>query len=179
MEMWQCTVCGYIHKGEEAPEVCPQCKAPKEKFVEYVDKGLDLVDGNVLGVAKGSGLEDELRAQFEGECTEIGMFVAMSRQAEREGFAEIAETYKRIAFEEAGHAARFAELLGEVFSKSTKENLEARVAAEVGACKGKKELATRAKKEGHDEIHDFVHEACRDEARHASSFNGLLKRYFA
>ncbi len=141
MKKWQCTVCGYIHNGGEPPEKCPQCKAATEKFVDYKDVGLDLVDGNSIGVAKGSGFEDDLRSQFEGECTEIGMYLAMSRQAEREGYAEIAETYKRIAFEEAGHAARFAELLGECFSTSTKANLEARVAAEVGATKGKKDIA--------------------------------------
>jgi rubrerythrin len=178
MKKWQCMVCGYIYTGEDAPEKCPQCGAPAEKFELFNENDLDLVDGNSIGVAKGTGLEEDLRAQFTDECTEIGMYLAMSRQAEREGFSEIAETYKRIAFEEAGHAARFAELLGEVFSKSTKENLEARVAAEVGATKGKKEIATKAKQQGFDEIHDFVHEACRDEARHASAFNGLLKRYF-
>lgn len=177
MKQWQCGVCGYIHAGDQAPDNCPQCGAPAAKFSEYTGN-LKIVDTDIIGVAKGSGLEEDLRAQFMGECTEVGMYLAMSRAAEREGYGEVAETYKRIAFEEAGHACRFAELLGEVFSPSTKENLEARVAAEVGANAGKKDIAVRAKQEGHDAIHDFVHEACRDEARHAAAFDGLLKRYF-
>lgn len=177
MKQWQCGTCGYIHAGDSAPDACPQCKAPKDKFSEYTGN-LKIVDTDVIGCAQGSGLEEALREQFMGECTEVGMYLAMGRAAEREGFGEIAETYKRIAYEEAGHAARFGELLGEVFSTSTKKNLEARVAAEVGANIGKKEIATKAKQDGHDAIHDFVHEACRDEARHAAAFDGLLKRYF-
>ncbi len=178
MKQWQCGVCGYIFAGDNAPENCPQCNAVKEKFSEY-SGNLKIVDTDIIGVAKGSGFEEDLKAQFTGECTEVGMYLAMSRAAEREGYSEVAETYKRIAFEEAAHACRFAELLGEVFSTSTKENLEARVAAEVGANIGKKDIAVRAKQEGQDAIHDFVHEACRDEARHAAAFDGLLRRYFS
>ena len=137
-------------------------------------------DEHRIGVAKdvdGEVLEG-LRANFTGECTEVGMYLAMSRQADREGFPEVAEAYKRIAFEEADHAARFAELLGEVLVADTKANLAARVAAEFGACKGKKGIATRAKELGYDAIHDTVHEMCKDEARHGAAFAGLLKRYF-
>ena len=119
-----------------------------------------------------------MRANFTGECTEVGMYLAMSRQADREGYPEVAEAYKRIAFEEAEHAAKFAELLGECVDKSTKANLEARVAAEHGATEGKLKLAKRAKELGYDADHDTVHEMCKDEARHGSAFQGLLKRYF-
>ncbi|MEW6267086.1 MAG: rubredoxin-like domain-containing protein [Thermodesulfobacteriota bacterium] len=177
MKQWQCGVCGYILSGDNPPDNCPQCRASKDKFSEYTGR-LKIVDTDVIGVAKGTGFEEDLRAQFMGECTEVGMYLAMSRMAEREGYGEVAETYRRIAFEEAGHAARFAELLGEVFATSTRKNLEARVAAEVGANAGKKAIAVKAKEKGQDAIHDFVHEACRDEARHAAAFEGLLRRYF-
>ncbi len=181
MKKFVCSVCGYVHEGNEAPEKCPQCGAPKSKFVAQ-SQGEELVwaDEHRIGVAKDVDKEvlDGLRMNFTGECTEVGMYLAMSRQAAREGYAEIAEAYQRIAYEEAEHAAKFAELLGEVLVPNTKENLKARVAAEHGACKGKKEIATRAKQLNLDAIHDTVHEMCKDEARHGQQFAGLLKRYF-
>ena len=119
-----------------------------------------------------------LRQNFEGECAEVGMYLAMSRQADREGYPEVAEAFKRYAFEEADHAARFAELLGEVLTNSTEKNLKMRAEAEHGACAGKKELATLAKELNLDAIHDTVHEMCKDEARHGQGFAGLLKRHF-
>lgn len=179
MKKFVCTVCGYVYEGEEAPEKCPICGAPKDKFVEKKDE-MSWADEHVIGVAKDVDPEviEGLRANFTGECTEVGMYLAMSRQADREGFPEIAEAYKRIAFEEAEHAAKFAELLGEVVTNSTKENLQMRVDAEHGACQGKKDLATLAKKLNYDAIHDTVHEMCKDEARHGCAFKGLLNRYF-
>ncbi len=181
MAKYVCSICGYVYEGDAAPEKCPQCGAPASKFTLQEDNGMSWADQHVVGVAGGVDQEilDGLRANFTGECTEVGMYLAMSRQADREGFPEVAETYKRIAFEEADHASRFAEMLGEVLVADTKTNLEARVAAENGACKGKKELATLAKKLNLDAIHDTVHEMCRDEARHGMAFLGLLKRYFA
>lgn len=181
MKKFVCSVCGYVHYGDEAPERCPQCKAPKEKFREAVEtESLVWADEHKIGVAKGLDPEvvDGLRANFTGECTEVGMYLAMSRQADREGYPEIAEAYKRIAFEEAEHAAKFAELLGEVVAPSTEANLKARVEAEYGACKGKKDLATKAKQLNYDAVHDTVHEMCKDEARHGMAFKGLLERYF-
>ncbi|MBT8764310.1 NADH peroxidase [Desulfohalobiaceae bacterium Ax17] len=180
MKRWVCTVCGYVHEGDVPPEKCPQCGAPKEKFEEQQAGDLSWADEHRIGVAKGVDEEvlEGLRANFVGECTEVGMYLAMSRQADREGYPEVAEAYKRIAFEEAEHAAKFAELLGEVLVPDTKANLKARVEAENGACKGKKELATKAKEFGYDAIHDTVHEMCKDEARHGQAFEGLLKRYF-
>jgi rubrerythrin len=180
MKKFVCTVCGYIHEGEEAPANCPQCKVPAEKFIEKKEDGLLWADEHRVGVAKDVDPEivEGLKANFMGECTEVGMYLAMSRQADREGFPEIAEAYKRIAFEEAEHAAKFAELLGEVVNADTKKNLELRVEAEYGACKGKKDLATRAKQLNLDAIHDTVHEMCKDEARHGQAFRGLLSRYF-
>ncbi len=180
MKKYICSVCGYVHEGDAPPEACPQCKSPAEKFKVQSDEGLTWADEHVIGVAKGVDEEilEGLRANFTGECTEVGMYLAMSRQADREGLPEVAEAYKRIAFEEAEHASKFAELLGEVLVADTKENLKARVMAENGACKGKKEIATRAKKLGYDAIHDTVHEMCKDEARHGQAFEGLLKRYF-
>lgn len=180
MKKFVCTVCGYVYEGDAAPERCPQCNVPSDKFVEQVEGELAWADEHVIGVAK--GVDEEvikgLRANFVGECTEVGMYLAMSRQADREGLPEVAEAYKRIAFEEAEHAAKFAELLGEVVTDSTKKNLEMRVEAEYGACSGKKELATLAKKLNLDAIHDTVHEMCKDEARHGKAFKGLLDRYF-
>lgn len=179
MKKFVCSVCGYVHEGDAPPERCPQCGAPAEKFNEQSG---DLVwaDEHVVGVAKGVDPEivKGLQENFMGECTEVGMYIAMSRQADREGYPEVAEAYKRIAFEEAEHAARFAEMLGEVVETSTKKNLELRVLAENGACKGKKELATKAKELNYDAIHDSVHEMCKDEARHGKAFQGLLKRFF-
>lgn len=177
-----CTVCGYIHQGNEAPELCPQCKQPADKFKEYEepkDGVLTFVDEHVLGIAKGVDAEvlDGLNAHFNGECTEVGMYLAMSRQADREGYPEIAEAFKRYAFEEAEHAAKFCELLGEVVW-DTKTNLKARMEAESGACEDKKRIATLAKKLNLDAIHDTVHEMAKDEARHGKGFEGLYNRYF-
>ncbi|HKK01482.1 MAG TPA: NADH peroxidase [Desulfuromonadales bacterium] len=179
MKKFVCTVCGYIHEGDSAPGACPQCGAGADKFREQQGTDLAWADEHKIGVAKGLDPEiiEGLRANFTGECTEVGMYLAMSRQADREGYPEIAEVWRRIAFEEADHAARFAELLGEVVF-DTRTNLEKRVAAEHGACQGKKDLATKAKALNYDAIHDTVHEMCKDEARHGSAFAGLLKRYF-
>lgn len=175
-----CSVCGYVHEGDAPPAKCPQCGVPAEKFNEAQEQLMDWADGHKIGIAKGldSEVVEGLKAHFAGECTEVGMYLAMSRQADREGYPEIAEAYKRIAFEEAEHAARFGELLGEVLDTSTKKNLEMRVMAENGACADKKRIATRAKELGYDAVHDTVHEMCRDEARHGQAFKGLLDRYF-
>ncbi|KLU59288.1 reverse rubrerythrin-1 [Peptococcaceae bacterium CEB3] len=180
MKKFVCSVCGYIYEGTEAPDKCPQCGSPKEKFSEKSESGLQWADQHIIGVAKGVDPEviEGLKANFTGECTEVGMYLAMSRQADREGHPEVAEAYKRIAWEEAEHASKFAELLGEVVAADTKKNLEMRVEAEHGACQGKKDLATLAKKLNLDAIHDTVHEMCKDEARHGMAFQGLLKRYF-
>jgi rubrerythrin len=181
MKKFFCTVCGYVHEGEHAPDSCPQCKATADKFkLQDATAAMAWADEHKIGVAK--GLDEEivegLRANFMGECTEVGMYLAMSRQADREGYPEIAEAYKRIAFEEAEHASKFAELLGEVVDADTKVNLQKRVEAEHGACQGKKDLATKAKQLNYDAVHDTVHEMCKDEARHGAAFAGLLKRYF-
>ncbi len=175
-----CTICGHMHEGDAAPDKCPICGAAADKFEVQGDE-LVFADEHRIGVAKDvdEKILEGLRANFAGECTEVGMYLAMSRQADREGYPEVAEAYKRIAFEEADHASRFAELLGEVLVADTKANLEARVAAEHGATKGKKDIATRAKELGYDAIHDTVHEMCKDEARHGMAFQGLLKRYFS
>lgn len=176
-----CTVCGFVHTGDSAPEKCPQCKVPASKFkeVEEGDGKLVWADEHRIGVAKDVDEEilSGLRAHFMGECTEVGMYLAMSRQADREGYPEVAEAYKRIAIEEAEHASKFAELLGEVVS-DTKANLKARMDAENGACADKKRIATRAKELGLDAIHDTVHEMCKDEARHGQVFEGLYNRFF-
>ena len=180
MKKWICTVCGYVHEGEQAPEFCPQCKQPREKFklLEETDK-LVWADEHRIGVAAGLNEEvvEGLRAHFMGEATEVGMYLAMSRQADREGYPEVAEAYKRIAFEEAEHCARFAEMLGEVVW-DTKTNLEKRMYAEQGACADKKRIATLAKKLDYDAIHDSVHEMCKDEARHGQVFEALYNRFF-
>jgi len=180
MKKFVCSVCGYVYEGAEAPEKCPQCGAAKSKFSEQAAGKLAWADEHRIGVAAGVDAEvlEGLRANFTGECTEVGMYLAMSRQADREGFPEVAEAYKRIAFEEADHAARFAELLGEVVFADTKKNLQLRVEAENGATAGKKAIATRAKELGLDAVHDTVHEMCKDEARHGCAFQGLLQRYF-
>lgn len=181
MKKWVCTVCGYVHEGDMPPASCPVCKAPAEKFKEQTEsKGF--ASEHVIGV----GAKDKIDAEvykglvdnFNGECSEVGMYLAMSRAADREGYPEIAEAFKRYALEEADHAAKFAELLGEVVTPSTKKNLEMRFAAETGACEGKFGLASRAKQLGYDAIHDTVHEMAKDEARHGAGFGGLLKRYF-
>ena len=180
MKKFVCTVCGYIYEGESAPAVCPICGAKSDKFVEKTQGDMEWADEHKVGVAKGVDAEvvEGLRANFVGECSEVGMYLAMSRQADREGFPEVAEAYKRIAYEEADHASKFAEMLGEIVTSDTKKNLEMRVAAEHGACQGKKDLATLAKKLNYDAIHDTVHEMCKDEARHGRAFQGLLTRYF-
>ena len=180
MKKFVCTVCGYIHEGETAPEKCPVCGVGADKFIEKTGN-LAFADEHVIGIAKGVDprIIEGLQANFTGECAEVGMYLAMSRQADREGFPEVAEAYKRIAFEEAEHASRFAELLGEVVDADTKINLQKRVDAEHGACQGKKDLATLAKQLNLDAIHDTVHEMCKDEARHGKAFKGLLDRYFA
>lgn len=181
MKKFVCGICGYVHEGENPPVNCPQCSAPSEKF-SLMQEGENLVwaDEHRIGIAKGLDPQviEGLKANFVGECTEVGMYLAMSRQADREGYPEIAEAYRRIAFEEAEHAAKFAELLGEVVAPDTKINLKMRVEAEHGACKGKKDLASRAKELGYDAIHDTVHEMAKDEARHGAAFKGLLERYF-
>ena len=179
MKKWVCTVCGYVWEGENPPEKCPQCGVPASKFVEQSDERSWAAE-HVVGVAKGCPQEiiDGLRANFAGECSEVGMYLAMARVAEREGYPEIAEAYKRYAYEEADHASRFAELLGEVVTDSTKKNLMMRAEAECGACAGKMDLAKKAKALNLDAIHDTVHEMAKDEARHGRGFEGLLKRYF-
>ena len=174
-----CQVCGYVHEGDAAPEKCPVCNAPASKFTV---QGEDMVWAaeHVVGVAKGvpDDIIEDLRSNFTGECSEVGMYLAMSRVAMREGYPEIGMYYRQAAFEEADHAARFAELLGEVVTDSTKKNLELRVDAENGATAGKTDLAKRAKALNLDAIHDTVHEMARDEARHGKAFKGLLDRYF-
>ena len=180
MKKWKCLVCGQIVESETAPEACPLCNAPAEKFVEVKDEEMTWAAEHVLGVAKGVSEEiiEGLRANFNGECTEVGMYLAMARVAHREGYPEIGLYWEKAAFEEAEHAAKFAELLGELVTDSTKKNLEMRVEAENGATLGKFELAKMAKEQNLDAIHDTVHEMARDEARHGKAFEGLLKRYF-
>ncbi len=180
MKKFVCTVCGYVHEGAEPPAKCPQCGVGADKFKEAAGEGLVFADEHKIGIAKDLDPEviEGLKQNFMGECTEVGMYLAMSRQADREGYPEVAEAYKRIAFEEAEHAAKFAELLGEVVDASTKKNLEMRVMAEHGATQGKKDLATKAKQLNYDAIHDTVHEMAKDEARHGKAFQGLLERYF-
>lgn len=177
---FRCTVCGYIHEGNEAPEQCPLCKVGPEKFVEVVEDGaLDFVTEHKLGDGKGSDAElwQGLQDHFMGECTEVGMYLAMSRQADREGYPEIAEAFKRYAWEEAEHASKIAELIGEVVW-DTKTNLYKRMNAEEGACEDKFRLAVLAKQENLDAIHDTIHEMAKDEARHGAGFQGLYNRYF-
>ena len=179
MKKWVCSVCGYVWEGETPPEKCPQCKVPAEKFVEQKAE-MSWAAEHVVGVAKGTPQEiiDGLRANFEGECSEVGMYLAMARVAHREGYPEIGMYWEKAAFEEAEHAAKFAEMLGEVVTDSTEKNLAMRVEAENGATAGKTQLAKMAKELGLDAIHDTVHEMARDEARHGRAFAGLLKRYF-
>ena len=180
MAKFVCAVCGYVHEGDSAPEKCPICGVSSDKFKKVENNENSWAAEHVVGIAKGVDAEvlKGLNDHFTGECTEVGMYLAMSRQAEREGYPEIADAFKRYAFEEAEHAAKFAELLGEVLTTSTKKNVEMRAAAEKGACEGKFEIAKRAKELGLDAIHDTVHEMARDEARHGHGFEGLLKRYF-
>ena len=176
---WVCQICGFVWEGEQPPEKCPQCKAPASKFTKQ-DAEMTWAAEHVVGVAQGvpQDIIDDLRANFQGECSEVGMYLAMGRVAAREGYPEIGEYWKTAAFEEAEHAAKFAELLGEVLTDSTEKNLKMRVEAENGATAGKTDLAKRAKALNLDAIHDTVHEMARDEARHGKAFAGLLKRYF-
>ena len=180
MKKFVCSVCGYVYEGTEPPEFCPQCKAPREKFKEQGGDGYSFACEHEIGVAQGVDKEvyDGLVANFNGECMEVGMYIAMARQADREGYPEIAAAFKKYALEEADHASRFAELLGEVVTTSTKRNLELRAEAESGATAGKLAIAKRAKELNYDAIHDTVHEMAKDEARHGRGFIGLLNRYF-
>ena len=177
MKKFVCSVCGYVYEGEAAPEFCPLCKAPASKFIEQTEEKTWAAE-HVVGVASDvpEDIKADLRANFEGECSEVGMYLAMARVAHREGYPEIGLYWEKAAYEEAEHAAKFAELLGEVVSPSTKENLKVRVEAENGATAGKFDLAKRAKALNLDAIHDTVHEMARDEARHGKAFDGLLKR---
>ena len=179
MKKFVCSICGYVHEGDSAPEKCPQCGAPASKFTEQKED-LSWAAEHVVGVAKDVDPEilEGLRMNFAGECTEVGMYLAMARVAHREGYPEIGLYWEKAAFEEAEHAAKFAELLGEVVTDSTEKNLELRVSAENGATQGKFDLAKKAKALNLDAIHDTVHEMARDEARHGKAFAGLLKRYF-
>ena len=179
MKKFVCSVCGYVYEGEAAPEFCPVCKAPASKFIEQADE-MTWAAEHVVGVAQGAP-EDiiaDLRANFTGECSEVGMYLAMSRVAIREGYPEVGAFFEKAAFEEAWHAAHFAELLGEVLTDSTEKNLAMRADAEYGATQGRADLAKKAKALNLDAIHDIVHEIGRDEARHGKGFAGLLKRYF-
>ena len=179
MKKWICPVCGYVHEGDTPPEKCPQCGVPGSKFTEQKAE-MSWAAEHVVGVAAGVDAEilEGLRANFQGECTEVGMYLAMARVAHREGYPEIGLYWEKAAYEEAEHAAKFAELLGEVVTDSTKKNLQMRVEAENGATDGTTQLAKLAKEQGLDAIHDTVHEMARDEARHGQAFKGLLERYF-
>ena len=179
MKKFVCSVCGYVHEGDAPPESCPVCKVSGSKFI-LQSAEMTWAAEHIVGVAEGAPEEiiTGLRANFEGECTEVGMYLAMSRVAHREGYPEIGLYWEKAAYEEAEHASKFAELLGEVISASTKKNLEMRIDAENGATQGKFDLAKRAKELNLDAIHDTVHEMARDEARHGKAFKGLLERYF-
>ncbi|MCR4956934.1 MAG: NADH peroxidase [Lachnospiraceae bacterium] len=180
MAKYVCSVCGYVHEGDEPPAECPTCHVGPEKFIKQEEGKREWACEHVVGVAKGAR-EDiiaDLRSNFEGECSEVGMYLAMARVAHREGYPEVGMYYEKAAYEEAEHAAKFAELLGEVVTDSTKKNLEMRVEAECGATAGKFDLAKRAKALDLDAIHDTVHEMAKDEARHGKAFEGLLNRYF-
>ena len=180
MAKFVCKVCGYIHEGEAAPARCPQCGVPADKFNKMEEKAMSWATEHVVGITEGvsEDIINDLRANFNGECMEVGMYLAMSRVAFREGYPEIGLYWEKAALEEAEHAAKFAEILGEVVTPSTKKNLELRVAAENGATEGKFDLAKRAKAANLDAIHDTVHEMAKDEARHGRAFEGLLNRYF-
>ena len=187
MKKWVCSVCGYVHEGDTPPELCPVCKVPASKFVEQAGE-MTWAAEHVVGVGKSFGADvpeevqqeiiEGLRANFNGECSEVGMYLAMGRVAAREGYPEIALYWEKAAYEEAEHAAKFAELLGEVLTDSTKKNLQMRVDAECGATQGKTDLAKLCKKYNLDALHDTIHEMGRDEARHGKAFKGLLERYF-
>ena len=187
MKKWVCSICGYVFEGDAAPEFCPVCKAPADKFVEQSGE-MSWAAEHVVGVGKSFGADvpeevqkeiiEGLRSNFNGECSEVGMYLAMGRVAAREGYPEIALYWEKAAYEEADHAARFAEMLGEVLTDSTKKNLAMRVDAENGATQGKTDLAKLCKKYNLDALHDTIHEMARDEARHGKAFKGLLERYF-
>lgn len=179
MAKWVCSVCGYVYEGDAAPEKCPVCGAPASKFTKQEEE-MTWAAEHVVGVASDvpEDIKEDLRANFTGECSEVGMYLAMSRVAMREGYPEIGMYYRQAAFEEADHASRFAELLGEVVTDSTKKNLQMRVDAENGATAGKTDLAKLCKKYNLDALHDTIHEMARDEARHGKAFKGLLDRYF-
>ena len=179
MKKWVCTVCGYVYEGEQAPEKCPQCGVPASKFKEQAADQMAWACEHEVGVAQGSpeDIMADLRANFEGECSEVGMYLAMARVAHREGYPEIGLYWEKAAWEEAEHAAKFAELLGDVVW-DTRTNLKKRMEAEAGACEDKKRIATLAKQQNLDAIHDTVHEMCKDEARHGKGFEGLYNRYF-
>ena len=177
---WVCGVCGYTHEGDEPPEKCPQCGVRSGKFKKVEEGEMEWAAEHVVGIAKDVDPEiiEGLRDNFNGECSEVGMYLAMARVAHREGYPEIGLYWEKAAYEEAEHAAKFAELLGEVVTDSTEKNLQMRVDAENGATAGKTALAKKAKELGLDAIHDTVHEMARDEARHGKAFKGLLERYF-
>lgn len=179
MSKFVCSVCGYVYEGEAAPKECPICHAPAEKFNKVEETAITWADEHKVGVAE--GLDEEvvagLRENFNGECSEVGMYLAMARVAYREGYPEVGMYYEKAAYEEAEHAAKFAELLGDVVW-DTKTNLKKRMEAEAGACEDKKRIATLAKQQNLDAIHDTVHEMCKDEARHGKGFEGLYNRYF-
>ena len=187
---WVCTVCGYVHEGDQAPAECPVCHVGADKFKkmegdmtlaaehEYGVYGKTVKNNPDIKEEDKKFIFDQLMANFQGECSEVGMYLCMARIAHREGYPEIGLYWEKAAYEEAEHAAKFAELLGEVVTDSTKKNLEMRVEAENGATAGKFDLAKRAKAANLDAIHDTVHEMARDEARHGKAFAGLLKRYF-
>ena len=179
MAKYVCSVCGYVHEGDAAPAECPVCHVGAEKFNKQ-DEKMAWAAEHVVGVAQGAPMDiiEDLRANFAGECSEVGMYLAMARVAHREGYPEIGLYWEKAAYEEAEHAAKFAELLGEVVTDSTQKNLQMRVEAEAGACAGKKELAAKAKQQNLDAIHDTVHEMAKDEARHGKAFEGLYNRYF-
>ena len=180
MAKWVCKVCGYVHEGATPPEKCPQCGVPADKFEKVEESKTSWATEHVVGITEGvsEDIINDLRANFAGECSEVGMYLAMARVAFREGYPEIGLYWEKAAYEEAEHAAKFAEILGEVVTPSTKKNLEMRVAAENGATAGKYDLARRAKAANLDAIHDTVHEMAKDEARHGRAFEGLLNRYF-
>ena len=180
MAKFVCKVCGYVYEGDSAPEKCPQCGASRDKFEKVEETKLSWATEHVVGITDGVSADiiEDLRANFSGECSEVGMYLAMARVAFREGYPEIGLYWEKAAYEEAEHAAKFAEILGEVVTPSTKKNLEMRVAAENGATAGKFDLARRAKAANLDAIHDTVHEMAKDEARHGKAFAGLLERYF-
>ena len=180
MNRYICTVCGYVHEGDNAPELCPQCKAPQTRFKKMQQEAFSLPDEHRIGIAEGvdTDIVEALRQDFTTECTEVGIYLAMSRQADREGYPEIAGALKRIAFEEADHAAKYAELLGETVFIDTKRNLQTRADNEYNICDSKKRLATKTKQLNLDAIHDTVHEMCKDEARHCAMLRGLIERYF-